>query len=298
MEFRQLAYLVAVLEHGSFTAGAAALHVSQPTLSVGLRSLERDLGVSLFERSGRRVEATEAAYDLGDRARALLLDTDAIRSHAEALSSRRAGRLDLVISLALLSTESVVEPLSVLRRTHPEIRVRLEENAEPSAAAYLVSTGQYEIGIADATPSADDLVVTEVGRTHVHLVRPPGSKKPRRPVTPTQLAKEPLISGGPQTRQRTFIEQHLATFGLAPRITVEVNHQGVRGQLVVFGAGSALMSEDLALHAQKRGAVVCELEPVIETPIVVFHRPLRLTPQATQFIDIITQHAAMRPTAR
>jgi DNA-binding transcriptional LysR family regulator len=68
----QLEYFVAAVEHGSFSAPAAALHVAQPSLSEQIRRLEDRLGVVLFVRTNRRLVLTEAGQLLLPRARSVL----------------------------------------------------------------------------------------------------------------------------------------------------------------------------------------------------------------------------------
>src|SRR6478736_1199669 len=81
MELRHVEYVLAVLDNGSFTAGAAAVGVAQPSLSEGVRRLETELGVRLFDRVGRAVVATDA----GRVARRAL-------SHVASRSDRAGGR--------------------------------------------------------------------------------------------------------------------------------------------------------------------------------------------------------------
>src|ERR1041385_5710049 len=60
MTLQQLTYFLSAAEHGSFSAAAESLHMAQPSLSEQIRRLEAELGVSLFARTGRRLELTEA----------------------------------------------------------------------------------------------------------------------------------------------------------------------------------------------------------------------------------------------
>ncbi|KOG56021.1 LysR family transcriptional regulator, partial [Streptomyces varsoviensis] len=79
MELRQLEYLVAVVEEASFTKAAARLHVAQPGVSAQVRQLERELGQSLLDRSGRTVRPTEAGAAVLPYARAALAAVDGAR---------------------------------------------------------------------------------------------------------------------------------------------------------------------------------------------------------------------------
>ena len=64
MTLQQLQYVLAAIEHGSFSAAADALHLAQPSLSEQIRRLEAELGVALFVRGGRRLVLTEAGEAL------------------------------------------------------------------------------------------------------------------------------------------------------------------------------------------------------------------------------------------
>src|SRR5688500_5005872 len=91
MEIHQLRYVRTIAETGSFTAAAARLYLAQPSLSVQVRKLERELGAALFERTGRRVTLTAAgesflrhanrALDEIDRARESVRDSGSGAQH-------------------------------------------------------------------------------------------------------------------------------------------------------------------------------------------------------------------------
>ena len=100
MELRQIEYVLAVVDRGSFTKAAAAVHVSQPSLSDGIRRLEAELGVRLFDRLGRSVELTDAGLALVGPARQLLgmLDADLVRGLA--ILDQKIDSLDSYLSAA------------------------------------------------------------------------------------------------------------------------------------------------------------------------------------------------------
>src|SRR5947209_4254395 len=104
MDLRQLEYVVGIVDHGGFTRAADALHVSQPSLSHGIRTLERELGVDLFHRLGRQVVLTAAGEAIVDPARHVLRQIDTMRASVAAVKGTTAGRLDLV-SLPTLAVD-------------------------------------------------------------------------------------------------------------------------------------------------------------------------------------------------
>jgi LysR family transcriptional regulator, cyn operon transcriptional activator len=96
MDLRQLEYAVAVADHGGFTSAARALHLSQPSLSHGVRQLEAELGVELFQRLGRTVRPSAAGERVVDAARRVLRETaDGIVHRRGALSSAARAMIEL-----------------------------------------------------------------------------------------------------------------------------------------------------------------------------------------------------------
>src|SRR3954469_4206257 len=93
MELRQLEYFVTVAEECHFTRAAKRLHVAQSGLSSAIRSLERELGASLFIRSTRRVDLTPAGRALLVEARRALSATDAARDAVAAVQGLMRGSL-------------------------------------------------------------------------------------------------------------------------------------------------------------------------------------------------------------
>ncbi|MFN7635139.1 MAG: LysR family transcriptional regulator, partial [Acetobacteraceae bacterium] len=113
MNLRDLRYLLAATEHGHFGRAADACGISQPTLSVQLRKIEEELGVALFERTGKTVVPTAACRRLIVHVRAAVAEADAILSVARDLRDPLAGRfrLGIIPTLAPYLLPLVFAPL-------------------------------------------------------------------------------------------------------------------------------------------------------------------------------------------
>src|ERR1022692_862540 len=96
MDIRHLRAVVAVVDQGGVTRAAAELHVAQPSLSQTIQSLERELGVELFRRVGRRLLLTAAGEALLIPAREVLRDMATVAASVADVKGLAAGRLDLV----------------------------------------------------------------------------------------------------------------------------------------------------------------------------------------------------------
>src|SRR3954464_8330413 len=120
MELRHFEYFVAVAEERSFTRAAARLHVVQSGVSAVIKSLERELGADLLERTSKRVALTDAGEALLPRARAAL---EAAQAARDAVGEVRGGlrgtlRIGILNSVAELDIPGL---LGTFHRTYPGV---------------------------------------------------------------------------------------------------------------------------------------------------------------------------------
>jgi LysR family transcriptional regulator, hydrogen peroxide-inducible genes activator len=151
----QLIYAVAVDTHRHFGAAAAACHVTQPTLSMQLRKLERALGVTLFDRSRAPVIPTDIGELLLAQARVVLRETARIADIRDAAGQVVAGelRLGVIPTLAPYLLPSVVDELS---RRHPQLELIIEERVTDDIADAL-RRDLLDAGIVATAAAAPDL---------------------------------------------------------------------------------------------------------------------------------------------
>ena len=130
MNLSQLAHLVALLETGSFTRAAEALHLSQPAFSRSIQLLEGELG-TLVDRIGKRNEPTPLGRLVGQRARRVLAEVEEIRREAEMLAQGETGAIRLGLGAAPSALLSV--PLMQHLLDHyPKLRVKLSRGPTES----------------------------------------------------------------------------------------------------------------------------------------------------------------------
>jgi DNA-binding transcriptional LysR family regulator len=124
MELRQLVYLDAVVRRGSFTKAAQRLHVAQPAVSAQIRRLEAELGVTLLERTTRRVALTHAGELFLARARQVLDQLDAARVDLAELSAVLRGRVRIGATQVVGSLD-LPAALAQFRRRYPGVSLAL-----------------------------------------------------------------------------------------------------------------------------------------------------------------------------
>lgn len=126
MTLAQLRYVVAVDRHRHFTNAARECGVSQPTLSMQLRKLEKELGVQIFHRGRQRVRPTDIGRQIIRKARGILEDADRLRAVAARVDGEVAGELRLGV-IPTVGPFVLPRCLPALVARHPELRVVVEE---------------------------------------------------------------------------------------------------------------------------------------------------------------------------
>jgi len=153
MELRELVAFVAVAEEGGMSAASRRLHISQPALSQTVSSLERQLGVTLLERSSTGVRPTEAGTALLSEARAILARHDqALRRMAE-FTAEGGGVLRLGVPMEL-PPEVLEHTLAKFTADRPDTRV-MPRHLSTAAQLSALREGELDVGLVRERPGGD-----------------------------------------------------------------------------------------------------------------------------------------------
>lgn len=283
MDLRRLRLFLAVVDEGSFTAAAAAVHVAQPAVSLAVRELETELGAPLLVRSRRGAHLTPAGEALVGPARQAVRDIDNAAAAVAAVTGLVAGRLDLA-SLPTLAADPVAELVGQFRRAHPGVTVRLGAPADLAGLADDVRSGAAELGITEGGPTNRQLAEVPLGEQELVAVSPPGGST--RPVRLHQLAGVPLVVSPAGTSMRDVVEAALTSVGVTVAVAVETAQRDALIPLVLAGAGTTFLPSTLARAAGRLGATVRPTVPRLRRLLVVVHRPGALGPAAARFLDL------------
>jgi DNA-binding transcriptional LysR family regulator len=270
MDTRQLAAFCAVVERKSFSQAAERLGVTQPAVSLQIRSLEQRLGRRLLDRSGRRVEPTEAGLRLYTSAQRLLaLEESLLDEISEVDEGALTGTLDLGASTGPGGT---VVPLLLCKfsERHPELRVRLTVS-DTQTVVDRVADRELELGVVGAGRRHRGVVFEPFFRDEVVLACPPAHRFAGKTITLEQLKSEPLIVMQEGAGVRHVIEDELRQAGTRLRdldVRLELGLQESARSAVLAGHGVTFISR-LAIEADLEAgrvaiARVRGLDPVRE----------------------------------
>ncbi len=124
---RQLQFLIALADHGSFSRAAEATHVTQPTLSAAIKELESILGVVLVERGARGAVLTPAGETVLDRARRVMTEAEDLVTSAQAAGEPLSGPFKLGV-IPTIAPFLLPQVLPALRKAYPDLQLYLRED--------------------------------------------------------------------------------------------------------------------------------------------------------------------------
>ncbi len=297
MTHDQLRIFLKVAELGSFTQAGETLFLTQPAISLQVKTLEQHLGVPLFERKGRQVLLTEAGVRLLPHARRIMEEIADARARVAELSSGAVGNLRIGSSTTI-GTALLPSILYDFVRSHPQIRTSLSI-LNTHRIVFDLKTSEIDIGFieGDLTRTeaqgvrrsflAQDRLVLVDSRTNPFVVGDETSLE--------EIRRLPLILREPGSGTRQVLEDALLDRGFPMdlfTVSLTVGHTGVIKKMVGKGAGVAFMSVlavGKADQEQLRIVRVRDFSPVRDLWIVTPGR--RVSSPTRLFLDCV--HEAM-----
>ncbi|HEY7148385.1 MAG TPA: selenium metabolism-associated LysR family transcriptional regulator [Gaiellaceae bacterium] len=274
MDTRQLAAFCAVVERKSFSEAAERLGVTQPAVSQQIRSLEQRVGQQLLDRSGRRVEPTEAGNRLYRSAQRLLtLERQLLDDVAGEAEGLLRGQLAMGASTGPGGTVVPVL-LCEFAEANPEVTVDLTIS-DTQTIVDQVARRDLELGVVGATPRNRSVAYEPFFRDEVVLVCPSEHRFAGKTISLDDLRGEPLIAMQEGAGVRQVIEDELREAGTRLRdldVRLELGLQESVKSAVEAGHGVTFISKTAVERELKEGTLaearVRGLEPAREISLV------------------------------
>jgi DNA-binding transcriptional LysR family regulator len=274
MDTKQLAAFCVVVERKSFSQAAERLGVTQPAVSLQVRSLEQRLGQQLLDRSGRRVEPTEAGRRLYRGAQRLLALEEQL---VEEVSGAQSGELTGSLSIGASSGPGgTVVPLLLceFQRRNPGVTVALSIY-DTQHVVERVAARELELGVVGAARRQRSVVFEPLFRDEVVLACPPGHRFAGRTVALADLVGEPLLVMQDGAGVRQVIEGELRRAGTRLKdldVRLELGLQESVKSAVEAGYGITFISRSAVEKELATGALATArvegLDPAREISLV------------------------------
>ncbi|SDJ78886.1 DNA-binding transcriptional regulator, LysR family [Nonomuraea maritima] len=262
------------------TDAARSLYIAQPALSRAIRDLERELGLTLFARSGRGVVVTTQGLRVVKLAREAL---DAVHE-IEGLAGQ-GGATEAELRIA--STPSL-EPglagrlLPAYSAEHPGVRVHIVRCDGRDAVVSAIRDQRADLGLTDL-PVPTDLITHPLERQEIVLISPPGLDLPN-PVPMRKLNGMRLALPARGSLRRRELDAMFGRYAVAPVVVLETDERNGWLKAVRNGQASLLWYRGMAEQASRAGLVVRSLEPAVRRVIAVVHARKRLPLIAQDFL--------------
>jgi DNA-binding transcriptional LysR family regulator len=243
MELRHLRYFVAVAEtQNVLRAATQKLHVSQPAVSRQIRDLEDELGVLLFERTGKALKLTDAGRLFLKEARAVLERTDEAVRNVRAFA--QAGETELHVGYTPALRSQIVSPaLHTFQQAMPNVHVKLHDWTSEKIVTGL-RDGRLQLAFV-VRPSKrgafHGLRFEELLREQVHLGVPPTHPlAQRRSVSLADAAREPFVGLTPEDfpDYNAYLASIFAPVKNKPRVIEE--HDSMTSVISAIEAGTGV----------------------------------------------------------
>lgn len=298
MDLRQLKYFCAIVEAKSFSAAARSILIAQPTLTVAMRNLERELGTPLLVRTTSGVTLTEAGHYLYAEAHRVLRDISNSAAHLRTMAQGLAGHVALAVTPAY-SWAHLAEAMSLISAQAPGIQVQLSD-PPPLEILNLLSVGASDIGIV----ATHDLALLEDRygqRLHfrplcelpIVAVLPPAFEGSPDPISLDDLRDQAWVT--PVTPARfpgmaALTELVWGRGGWRPQTIREVSTSQTGLPMIAGGLGVAIMPSSLGSLAE--GSVVLRRihdEVPALVAVAAWQRERTITPATATVLRVLDQ---------
>ncbi len=292
MEIRQIQYFLSIVDTGSFSAAADEHFISQSSLSKMIIALEKELSVTLFDRSKRKVSLTDAgqaflghARKINADYRAMTFELDGYKSTADSFS---------IASIPVLTQYGIATSIAQFRDMHPDLRFSLEEidglNILPALTErrFDIAFTRHNYLDQDQFESLEickDKLLVVVSKNNRHAKRTSISLK--------ELANDNFIVFDKVTDLHRLIMDECIKAGFEPTIFYSSHRKVSVFGLVGTNIGLALMPVKIYEYHQHPDVLAIPLDEHIECNIVLVHEKNRELPKAAGlFVDFMEKTVA------
>lgn len=286
MEIRQLRYFLEIAQTEHLTQSAQNLFVTQSTLSHGLRQLEQELDVTLFDRLGRGLKLSQAGAEFRVYATRALKEIEAGRMALADLSGLQSGKLTVGAFPTFLNT---VVPVTVasFSQSHPRVMVEVRDlRAGPIEEQLL--RGELDLGIA-FHPTEHKEIETEplFDERMLLVVRPGHPLARRRSLAMKELAGVPLALLSHSFATRRLIDANMRQAGVAPTVRVEMESVEALLGVCRYSDLASIVPERAARQAPDLHAIALTEPQMVRHAGILWRRGASRSAAAREFAALL-----------
>jgi DNA-binding transcriptional LysR family regulator len=265
----QLRAFVDVVEHGSFSAAARLLNLTQPAVSLQLRELERRFGVRLVERLGKKAHATVPGRELAAAAERIFRECDLAEQAMRRYRDGWIGRVNIATTNTALAHQ-LPPALRRLRRENPGIDLNVT-NMATRESIEAVLDNKIDLALVTLPVPKRQLSVTPLWQERLVAIFPAGERGLPDVVTPEFLANQSLLMEHAKGAIHTLVTRWLAGQGRLPRAPMHLGTIEALKSAVASNLGMSIVP-DVVVAGRQPGIVVRPLQPVLSRTTALIER--------------------------
>ena len=240
MDIRNLAYFIEVARHKNFSKAADMLHVSQPSISKAVKDLENRLGVTLFYRTTKYVELTDAGETILEQAQQIVSSFHNLTTRLDGLTKMKTGTIHIGLP-PITAVTSFSRLLSAFRREYPQIHIRLYEFGPKKIEASILD-GLLDVGLFTPNDESEEYDRIWFDEDPLDVIMHPSHPLTKhRQLTYTHLSGEQFILFNSEYKLHDMIIDGCRAAGFLPTIALETSQRELMTQMVEANLGIALL---------------------------------------------------------
>ena len=240
LTLRQIRIFLSAAKHLSFTRAAEELHISAPAISLQIKEMEEDIGVSLFTRENRKVALTSGGEYFLLYARRV----SSTLNEANTMMERFRGTQFRHLKIGLVSTAKYFLPhlLVQFKKDYPNLQIKIEVRNRQQLVE-LLRDGEIDIAIMGLPPKEiDTRVEAFANHPHVFIASPNHPLAGQLNIPPEALTKFEMISREPGSGTRAIMEKYFTEHNIAPIVSMEMSSNETIKQAVMANLGISFLS--------------------------------------------------------
>jgi len=286
MELLQLKYFLTVARLEHMTEAARSLHVTQSSLSKTIQRLEEDLGVPLFDRTGRKLRLNEFGIRFLRRAERALFELEQGKQELSDLSSPEYGTLKLAVSTASMLPNILRE----FRKKRPHIQY-LVQMLTMQEMVTLLQKGEVDFCLSSPPIQEDDIECQIVFLDPILVAVPMGHRlADRSSVSLTELRDEWFVGVKKGHGTRDLVDAVCESVGFVPNYVYEGNEPARLSALVEAEIGIAFMPSTARNSREQIKYLQIENHELVREIALLWHRSRYISRAALEFREVVLEY--------
>ncbi|NMA69043.1 MAG: LysR family transcriptional regulator [Desulfitobacterium sp.] len=288
MDIRHLKYFMEVAENCSFTQAARNLYVSQPAISKVIKNIENELGVILFDRSGKQVVLTDAGKVLYKQAQGIMKSFQNLTKEINDLTNMEKGKICIGLP-PMIGSRFFPKVLGQFRELYPNISIQIVEVGAKVVEAE-VERGNLDMGVAVLPVDKEIFYYFRFVQDSLKLVvHPAHPLAKRKSVTLSELSKEDFVFFHEDFRLHDRILEECNRVGFEPNLVTKSSQWDFISEMTAYKLGISLLPETICAELDtNRVKVIPLVDPEIPWHLgVIWRKDGYLSYAAREWIRIL-----------